>query len=134
MLVQKIHEILEMNLTSEAEEKLLTERAKKMDQIIDEKSNYYIAHFPDRRDGNNFKLIHAWDYIDLIQELSIKEGVDLRETVRGLQLLAYYGSYTQRLNLYPIDDGDAGTLRDMIDNADFPESIVIESQIAQFCY
>lgn len=134
MLIQDIFEILEMNLDYEREEKILTERAKKMDDIIVKHSNYYIAHFPDRNIENQFKLIRACDYMDLIQEMSIKEGLNLYRIARGFQISAYYGIYTENLYLYPISDDDAKTLQDIIDRSDFSESIVIDSNIAQYCY
>ena len=134
-LVQDIFEILSADLPSEEEEKLLVERARKMDNIVAERSKYYIAHFP-KRDvmEDRWQLIVANDCDELFQGMAIKEGINMYETENGFKFVAYDGSYHESLFLYPIDTDKARELNVLIYNSDFPESVVIDAEIAQYMY
>lgn len=134
LLVKNVFEILSADLPSEEEEKLLVERARKMDNIVAERSKYYIAHFPKRGVESRWQLIVANDYDELLQGMSIKEGVNMYETETGFCFTAYDGNYSEDLYLYPILEVKAKELRGVIDNADLDESIVIDAEISQYMY
>lgn len=133
LLAIDIMDVLEI----ENEEKagaVLTARAELMDQIIEKSSNYYIAHFPKRDLESRFSLIQAYDYYNLVDSMAIKEGCNFYRARRGFEIVAYYGPYEESLFLYPISDDNARQLSDIIDSADFCESVVIDAEIAQYCY
>ena len=134
LLVKNIFEILVADLPYEEEEKLLVERAEKMNSIVAERSKYYIAHFPKREVESRWQLIVANEYDELLQGMAIKEGVNMYETENGFCFTAYYGNYSEDLYLYPISEAKAKELRGIIDNAEFDESIVIDAEIAQYMY
>ena len=129
-----IFDILSADLSSLEEEKLLVERISRMDSVIIKKSNYYIAHFPERSVENRWELVSSYEYSELFEKMAIKEGVNMYEIVNGFRFIAYYGSYSETLNLYPISDEKAKELQNIIDNAELDSSIVIDAEIAQYCY
>ena len=129
MLVQDIMDALEMD-----NDDVLIERAEQMDKIVMERSNYYIAHFPERSVENRWELVSSYEYSQLFDGMAIKEGVDMYEIVNGFRFIAYYGSWRETLNLYPITDEKAKELQNIIDNTELDSSIVIDAEIAQYMW
>lgn len=109
-------------------------RNKSMDKILMERSKYYIAHFPTRSVENRWELVTSSDYARLFEAMSIKEGVNMYEIENGFQFVAYYGSYKEKLNLYPITVKQADELQKIINESDFDESIVIDKEISQYMW
>ena len=133
LLYGDIFDILSSNLSWKDEEELLQERTRRMDRKI-AKSNFYIAHFPKREVESRWELIHAYEYGVLFDGMAIKEGVNMYEIENGFRFIAYYGSYKETLNLYPIADEKAKELQNIIDNAELDSSIVIDTEIAQYMW
>ena len=133
-LYGNIFDILSSNLSLEDEQELLQERSERMDKRVCEKSNYYIAHFPERSVENRWELVSSYEYSNLFEKMAIKEGVNMYEIVNGFRFIAYYGSYNETFNLYPIADEKARELQNIIDNAELDSSIVIDAEIAQYMW
>ena len=120
--------------TDESEEAWI-KRAETMDNYIVDFSSNYIVYKPDSY--NKFELWSSdIDYYthEMWEGLAIKEGVDLIAFPLYLEAIGYYGRGEDVVYLYPISNEKADELSEIIDNADFDESDVIENEIAQYTY
>ena len=116
-------------------EELWVDRAETMDNYIVDFSSNYIVYTPDSY--NKFELWSSDIYgyvLDMWEGLAIKEGVDLIAYPNYLKAIGYYGRSEDVVYLYPISEEKADELSEIIDNADFDESDVIENEIAQYTY
>ena len=97
-------------------------------------SKDYIKYAP-QDSYETFSLIRGIDPSwDLWERMAIKDGVNLIDHGSYLEAIAYYGSSIEHIYLYPISQEKADELGDIIDNADFEESEVIENEIAQYTW
>lgn len=116
--------------------KLIEERTKPIDNYIVDFSSYYICYRPD----DYYYKFELWSgdiyghVLDMWEGMAIKEGVDLIAYPNYLKAVGYYGTREDVVYLYPISEEKADELSEIIDNADFDESEVIETEIAQYTW
>lgn len=119
---------------SEENEELWLNRVETMDNYIKDKSDCYICY---RQDGKYYQLwdgdIYS-DIYDMWDSMAIKDGADLIAYPNYLKAVGYYNMREDVVYLYPITKEKATELRDIIDDADFDESDVIENEIAQYTW
>ena len=91
-----------------------------------------IIYRPDSQ-YNIFGLTDNYDGLlaDISEGMAIKSGIDMCDIGNAFKLIGYYGSYEDIVYIYPINSGKADKLYELIEDADFSESIVIENEIAQ---
>lgn len=114
-------------------EKAWVDRYKAMSEfVLNRTPDSYIIYRPDSGNytfelrGNEPGLLD-----DVVETMSIKEGIDLIDLGYAIEVIADYGPYEDAVFLYPINDNKVGELAELIEDADFCESIVIENEIAQ---
>ena len=92
---------------------------------------YYVYMF-----SRNHKmgLCTVGDVDDLIEQLSIKQGVNCYRNVFGLVLVAYNGAKTENLYLIPISKGLYNYMSKTIDESDFDEDSTIKAMLSDFAY
>ena len=112
---------------------LIEERAETINDYILDFSSYYIRYSPDNS-YSKFELCTNDYAVEVWEILAIKEGVDLIAYPNYLKAVGYYGRREDVVYLYPISEEKADELSEIIDNADFGESDVIETEIAQYTY
>lgn len=120
--------------TDESEEAWV-KRSQIIDNYIVDFSSNYIVYKSDSY--NKFELWSSDIYgyvMDMWEGMAIKEGVDLIAYPNYLKAVGYYGRSEDVVYLYPISEEKADELSEIIDNADFAESDVIENEIAQYTY
>jgi len=126
----EISEYEDLDLYNEKEE----ERARIIDDYILNFSEYYILYRPDNS-YYTFELAYALDLVsDMWDSMDIKDGVNLINHGNYLEAIGYYNSHEDKIYLYPVSDEKATELSNLIDNADFGESYVIENEIAQYTW
>lgn len=117
----------------EAFTELIDERSVVQDNYIATFSKYYICCRPDEGyqlwTGDIYSDIH-----DMWDSMAIKDGADLIAYPNYLKAVGYYNMRDDVVYLYPITKEKATELRDIIDDADFDESDVIENEIAQYAW
>lgn len=119
---------------SEESEELWLNRVETMDNYIKDKSDCYICYRPD------YGVYQLWDgdiysdIYDMWDSMAIKDGADLIAYPNYLKAVGYYNMREDVVYLYPITKEKATELRDIIDDADFDESDVIENEIAQYTW
>lgn len=108
-------------------------RYEEQDKYISEFGDTYIIYRPDQYD--KFSLMDSERLLyDLSDGMAIKDGIDVIAYSDHIEVVAYYGSYTETAYLYPISAKKKSELIDLIDNADFDESEVIDGEISQYAY
>ena len=92
---------------------------------------YYIIYRPDST-YHKFTLFGGPNILaDISDGMRIKDGLDVIAYKDHIELVGYYSGSKDIVKLYPVDINKAIDLGELIDNADFSESTVIENEIAQ---
>jgi hypothetical protein len=112
-----------------------TNRYEEQEQYIHNFADFYIIYRPDNDYakfafvGNDITILYY-----LTESMAIKDGIDVYATSDCIEVIAYYGSYKEVAYLYPISTEKAGELADILENAYFNESTILETEIAQYCW
>ena len=118
---------------SEESEQIWNDRYTAQNKCIsDFTTGYYIVYRPDSN-SHLFELTNNYPGLlaDISDGMAIKEGIDVCNQGSDIMIIGYYGSYRDTVYLYPINTNKATELGELIDNADFSESVVIDNEIAQ---
>ena len=92
---------------------------------------YFIIYRPDS-ENYKFELLGGSDILyDITDGMRIKDGIDLIDYKDHLEIIGYYSGSEDIVKLYPVDVNKAIELSEIIENADFNESTVIDGEIAQ---
>lgn len=95
---------------------------------------HYIIYRPD---SARFKFTLYGDsniLYEVTDSMRIKDGVDVVAYNDHIDVIGYYSGAEDIVKLYPIREDIADKLGQLIDNADFSESTVIENEIAQVAW
>ena len=95
---------------------------------------YFIIYRPDS-EKYKFELLGGPDILyDITEGMRIKDGIDLVDYKDHLDVIGYYSGSEDIIKLYPVNVNKAIELSKIIENADFNESTVIDSEIAQYAW
>jgi hypothetical protein len=111
------------------------ERFETQDNFIRNYTDNFIVYRPNS-EYYKFELMQNYPGLlsDLCETMAIKDGVDVCDMGNYIKLISYYNRHQDIICLYPISTEKADELSNIIDNADFEESEVIDNEIAQYAW